>query len=52
MRFYPVDHSTHDGSPIEHRTDSLIAARKNKQNSRTDAYTELCEHYLDADYPK
>lgn len=33
------------GSPIEHRTDSLSAARKNKQNTWTDAYGELCEHY-------
>jgi transposase InsO family protein len=33
------------GSPIEHRTDSLSAARNNKQNIWTDAYSELCEHY-------
>jgi transposase InsO family protein len=33
------------GSPIEHRTDSLSAARKNKQNTWTDAYAGLCEHY-------
>jgi transposase InsO family protein len=33
------------GSPIEHRTDSLSAARNNKQNVWTDAYSELCEHY-------
>lgn len=33
------------GSPIEHRTDSLSAARNNKQNVWTEAYAELCEHY-------
>lgn len=33
------------GSPIEHRTDSLSAARNNKQNVWTDAYSELCQHY-------
>jgi transposase InsO family protein len=33
------------GSPIEHRTDSLSAARNNKQNVWTDAYSEFCEHY-------
>jgi transposase InsO family protein len=33
------------GSPIEHRTDSLSAARNNKQNIWTDAYSERCEHY-------
>lgn len=33
------------GSPIEHRTDSLSAARNNKQNVWTDAYSELCSHY-------
>ena len=33
------------GSPIEHRTDSLSAARNNKQNVWTDAYSELCMHY-------
>ena len=33
------------GSPVEHRTDSLSAARNNRQNVWTDAYSELCEHY-------
>ena len=33
------------GSPAEHRTDSLSAARNNKHNVWTDAYTELCVHY-------
>ncbi|HCA35025.1 MAG TPA: IS21 family transposase [Gammaproteobacteria bacterium] len=33
------------GSPAEHRTDSLSAARNNRQNVWTDAYRELCEHY-------
>lgn len=33
------------GSPVEHRTDSLSAARNNKQNVWTEAYGELCEHY-------
>ncbi len=33
------------GSPVEHRTDSLSAARNNKQNVWTDAYSELCTHY-------
>jgi transposase InsO family protein len=33
------------GSPIEHRTDSLSAARSNRQNVWTEAYSELCAHY-------
>ncbi len=33
------------GSPLEHRTDSLSAARNNRQNVWTDAYGELCAHY-------
>lgn len=33
------------GCPVEHRTDSLSAARNNKQNVWTDAYQDLCEHY-------
>ena len=33
------------GSPIEHRTDSLSAARNNRQNVWTEAYSELCAHY-------
>lgn len=33
------------GSPIEHRTDSLSAARNNQQNQWTDAYGDLCAHY-------
>ncbi|WP_390518173.1 IS21 family transposase [Halioxenophilus aromaticivorans] len=33
------------GSPIEHRTDSLSAARNNRQNLWTDAYADLCSHY-------
>lgn len=33
------------GSPIEHRTDSLSAARNNRQNQWTDAYADLCTHY-------
>ncbi|EMQ2878974.1 hypothetical protein V9N52_004331 [Vibrio navarrensis] len=33
------------GSPIEHRTDSLSAARNNRQNQWTDAYNDLCDHY-------
>jgi len=33
------------GSPVEHRTDSLSAARNNRQNLWTDAYSELCQHY-------
>lgn len=33
------------GSPLEHRTDSLSAARNNTQNVWTDDYTKLCEHY-------
>ena len=33
------------GSPVEHRTDSLSAARNNRQNVWTDAYSELCAHY-------
>jgi len=32
------------GSPIEHRTDSLSAARNNRQNQWTDAYSDLCRH--------
>ena len=33
------------GCPVEHRTDSLSAARNNTQNVWTDAYQDLCEHY-------
>lgn len=33
------------GSPEEHRTDSLSAARNNKQNVWTDDYDALCNHY-------
>ena len=33
------------GSPIEHRTDSLSAARNNRQNQWTEAYSDLCTHY-------
>lgn len=33
------------GSPKEHRTDSLSAARNNKQNLWTEDYDALCEHY-------
>ena len=33
------------GSPLEHRTDSLSAARNNRQNIWTDGYSELCDHY-------
>lgn len=33
------------GCPIEHRTDSLSAARNNRQNLWTDAYADLCGHY-------
>jgi transposase InsO family protein len=33
------------GSPLEHRTDSLSAARKNRENAWTDDYAKLCEHY-------
>ena len=33
------------GSPEEHRTDSLSAARNNKQNVWTDDYEALCKHY-------
>lgn len=33
------------GSPMEHRTDSLSAARNNRQNLWTDAYADLCKHY-------
>ena len=33
------------GSPVEHRTDSLSAARNNRQNVWTEAYSELCQHY-------
>ena len=33
------------GSPFEHRTDSLSAARNNRQNEWTDAYGDLCKHY-------
>lgn len=33
------------GCPIEHRTDSLSAARNNTQNLWTDAYSDLCSHY-------
>ena len=33
------------GSPIEHRTDSLSAARNNRQNQWTEAYADLCTHY-------
>jgi hypothetical protein len=33
------------GSPKEHRTDSLSAARNNRQNVWTDSYSELCDHY-------
>ncbi len=33
------------GSPREHRTDSLSAARNNKQNVWTEDYEALCEHY-------
>lgn len=33
------------GSPIEHRTDSLSAARNNRQNVWSGAYEQLCSHY-------
>lgn len=33
------------GSPREHRTDSLSAARNNRQNVWTEDYDALCEHY-------
>jgi hypothetical protein len=33
------------GSPIEHRTDSLSAARNNKKNVWTEDYDALCAHY-------
>ncbi|BCD99512.1 IS21 family transposase [Marinagarivorans cellulosilyticus] len=33
------------GCPIEHRTDSLSAARNNQQNQWTGAYDDLCAHY-------
>ena len=33
------------GSPIEHRTDSLSAARNNRHNQWTDNYSDLCSHY-------
>lgn len=33
------------GSPVEHRTDSLSAARNNRQNVWTEAYSEFCQHY-------
>lgn len=33
------------GSPLEHRTDSLSAARKNRENAWTDDYAKLCAHY-------
>lgn len=33
------------GSPREHRTDSLSAARNNKQNVWTEDYDALCENY-------
>jgi transposase InsO family protein len=33
------------GSPAEHRTDSLSAARNNRENVWTEAYADLCEHY-------
>ncbi len=33
------------GSPKEHRTDSLSAARNNRQNVWTDDYDALCSHY-------
>ena len=33
------------GSPEEHRTDSLSAARNNKQNVWTDDYEAMCKHY-------
>ena len=33
------------GSPAEHRTDNLSAARNNQQNVWTDAYSALCAHY-------
>lgn len=33
------------GAPAQHRTDSLSAARNNKQNIWTDAYQDLCAHY-------
>ena len=33
------------GSPVEHRTDSLSAARNNRHNVWTDAYSGLCQHY-------
>lgn len=33
------------GSPREHRTDSLSAARNNKQNVWTEDYDALCAHY-------
>ncbi len=33
------------GSPEEHRTDSLSAARNNTQNVWTDDYEALCRHY-------
>jgi hypothetical protein len=33
------------GSPVEHRTDSLSAARNNRQNVWTEAYDALCAHY-------
>lgn len=33
------------GSPHEHRTDSLSAARNNRTNRWTDDYTTLCAHF-------
>lgn len=33
------------GSPQEHRSDSLSAARNNRENSWTDDYQGLCQHY-------
>lgn len=33
------------GSPREHRTDSLSAAFNNLQNTWSDAYGQLCDHY-------
>jgi len=33
------------GSPVEHRTDSLSAARNNRENVWTEAYSDLCAHY-------
>ena len=33
------------GSPSEHRTDSLSAARNNQTNQWTECYENLCDHY-------